>query len=453
VRRQVLLKGTLLLAVSLGLLCGPATAPAADPPPFLTLGGFDPRSELPAELDPAFPTGARLGPARPTAALRACSRVRPVCVHSQTGSRPWAALADLEQAYDTTVLGLRAPPPLPDSGGGSPDLDLYLVADASRLAVAADLGTGRGDARGAYCIANARDFDVGTALRCVVEASSFRLDAAETPALRRGLSSYLAWLALGPDEQSLAAVDVAQSQPERAPLTRDINPRSEAAALFFAHVEEAYGSGRPAQAALSLFAQSRRDDASTGLFWNNEPDLLDVLRYAANDDPGRFADLAIDFAIARLFLGDRDDGSHYPGAAWLGTFGRVRFDWTIEWSSLPRNLASPRALEPLGSSYVWLDTRSVPKDAQLGASFSWEAPVRFRFSIVAIDAQGRELQRFDVPFFSSGTRVERTVRVPPAAAGLAFVSMNLGGVSSDFPFDPDHEPWEPHAFELYLARL
>lgn len=451
-RAVVLLKGAFLLA-PLGLAFGSAAAPAPSPGPFLTLGGFDPNSRALGELDPSFPTGARLGPPRPELGARACSRTRPVCAQGASESVRWAAVEELVLAYDALVLALGVPAPLPDAGGGSPALDLYLVGGWAPLEVSAELAPGRGDARAAYCIVGEQAFDSVAAHACVARGAAHGLDAAETPAVGRALATHLTWLALGPDTDSIEAVDTAQSNTHLAPLTRDATELSSAGALFLAHVEAAYGSGRPGEAALSLYAQSRADDASTGLRWNNEPDLLDVLRHATGNEPSRFADLALDFAIARAFLGDRSDGLHHPDAAWLGTFGRVRFDWNVSFSSLPRNLAALRPLEPLGSAYVWLDLAAAPPDTELGTSFSWEAPVRFRFSIVAVDAAGRELQRFDVPFFSSGTQVERTVRVPPGAAGLVFVALNLGGVSADYPFDPDHEPWEPHGFELYVARL
>jgi hypothetical protein len=265
------------------------------------------------------------------------------------------------------------------------------------------------------------------------------------------LSTYLSWVTSGPDELSLAAVERAQAKPQVALPKRDLGPLSDAAALFIAHLELAYGSGRPGEAALALFAQSRNDARAADLDWNNEPDVFDVLRAATLDEPPRFADLAIDFAIARLFLGDRADGLHVPGAPWLGSFGRVAFNWSVSFASLPRNLAAARPLEPMGSSYVWLDATDMPESTELVASFSFEAPVRFRFSVVAIDALGREIKRYDVPFFPNGTQVERSVEKPRGCVGFVFVAMNLGGVHADFPFDPDHEPWEPHGYELYLV--
>ena len=47
----------------------------------------------------------------------------------------------------------------------------------------------------------------------------------------------------------------------------------------------------------------------------------------------------VDFAVARAFVGARDDGQHLPGLSWSSGFGRVRFDWVVPFSSLPRRVA------------------------------------------------------------------------------------------------------------------
>lgn len=450
---RALLKRSPGAALAGVLLSGSTPSSGTDDPPLLLFRTFSPERAEHVEPDPAFPRGARVFARRPTATATSCSPSRPVCVHGEDPALGASALSALEDAFDRIVLVLGAPAPLPDQGGPTPALDLYLQRGGEALLVHAEPPLGRQDSSAAFCVAEPTGFDPSTAARCVAEAVALRLDAAETPALRRGLSTYLSWLSVGPDERSLAAVERAQAKPQVSLSRRDLSPLADASALFFAHLELAHGSGRPAEAALALFTQSRSDARSSGLDWENEPDLFDVLRAATEDDAARFADLAIDFAISRLFLGDRADGQHVPGAPWLGTFGRVGFDWSVSFASLPRNLAAARPLEPMGSAYVWLDARDMPESAELVATFSFEAPVRFRFSVVAIDAQGRELERFDVPFFSKGTQVERTVMKPRGCAGFVFVVMNLGGVHADFPFDPDHEPWEPHGYELYLAAL
>lgn len=423
-------------------------------PQSLLLGNFDSEFE-PALVDPAFPTGARrFDDPRPDAAVRECSPRRPVCAHaSSMEALPKSAVSELEQAYELVVLGLGAPSPMPDADGGSPALDVYLVEDVATVRVHPDPSLGRSDRAPGFCVAPAPGFDLHGAVRCVAGAALLSLDAAETPAIRAGIAAHLGSLASGPGSSALQAIDDAQSKPNDTLFPRDARKDSDAGALFWEYLEQTYGSGRFGELSLAVLSQSRRDEASSGPRWNNEPDVFDVLRNALDNDSSRFADLVIDFAIARAFLGDRSDGTHVPGDAFLGTFGRVHFDWVIDSSSLPRNVASPAPLEPMGSSYVWLDTRALQAHSEIAASFAWEAPVRFRFAIVAIDGQGRELQRFDVPYFERGTEMDRTVLVPKDSAGLLFVSTNLGGVHVDYPFDPDHEPWERHSYQLYVAKL
>jgi hypothetical protein len=435
------------------LLCATSLAPGEGTMPFSLFGSLSNGERPQADADPNFPVGARRGPSRPDVGSALCSSRRPVCVHAKEVPLAERTLAELEEAYDRLVLALRLPPPLPDSNPTGPALDLYLSDDARELEVGTESTLFSRDVAPAYCVVGAQALSPSDPVRCVAEASSMRLDAAETPAIRRALSTYMSWIAFGPDHESLEAVAHAQAHPEAALFARERDSFSSAGALLFAHLELAYGSGRSGEGALALFTQSRSDHASDGMEWNNEPDVLDVLRALTGQDETRFADLAIDFAIARLFLGDRADGIHVPGFPWLGESGQVRFDWSVPFSTLPRNLAGARPLEPLGSAYVWLDMRDAPANAPLAASFAFEAPVRFRFSIVAIGERGNELSRFDVPFFPGGSQIERTLRKPVGAVGLVFVAVNLGAVDVDYPFDPDHGPWEPHSYELYLTAL
>lgn len=421
----------------------------------LFLHGTVSRNFEPAAVDPAFPKGPMRGDVvRPRVSHTSCSPRRPVCVHTSSGvAFPVAFLRQLEAAYDAVVLALRLPPPLPDARGGSPALDVYVSDGHSPLTVRPDSTPARGAEAAAFCSVGVDAVDDGAALRCVAGASSYRLDSSETPGLRGGLSTHYAWLAQGPDRTSLEAVDLAQANPQVGLLTREADGLSPAAALFWSHLEHRFGSGRPGELTAALFGLSRPDRDDPGLTWHNEPDVLDVLRNAFDNDAQRFADAAIEFAVGRLFLGNRSDGRHQPGLPWLGTLGRVRFDWSIAYDSLPRNLASPRALEPFGSTYVWLGLDGIPPDAELGVSFTWEAPVRFKWNVVALDDQGNEVKRYDVPYVTTGQHVERSLRRLDGARSLVFVGINLGGVDAEHPFDPDHQPWEPHAYQLYVTTF
>src|SRR5690606_22464409 len=119
--------------------------------------------------------------------------------------------------------------------------------------------------------------------------------------------------------------------------------------------------------------------------------------------------LSSDWALTRAFMGSRSDGAHYGDLGWTGDFGRLAMDWSVKYSSLPRHLASARAVEPLGVGAVWLELDQVPPGAQLGVRITWEEPVSFCWVVVAVDAQGREITRWDFPRLQRGTKLEKTL--------------------------------------------
>ncbi len=161
----------------------------------------------------------------------------------------------------------------------------------------------------------------------------------------------------------------------------------------------------------------------------------------------------VDFAAARAFLGDRDDGAHFLESGWLGSFGRVRFDWNIPFSDLPRRVAPVRPIAPNGSIYIWLDLDKVPENVELGFRGEWEPPVSFQWTLVAVDATGKELRRLNAPFVERGTRAEQSLVDLSGARGIIVVGTNLGGIDLRHPFDPDYAPFEPHGCTVYLAKL
>ena len=48
--------------------------------------------------------------------------------------------------------------------------------------------------------------------------------------------------------------------------------------------------------------------------------------------------------------------------------------------------------------------------------------------------------------------IERTMRDLSGGAGVLISGTNLGGIGPAYPFDPDFEPFEPHAYVVYLAK-
>lgn len=442
--------------------------------PGLLFGGgmSDPAAPV-VEVDPALPRGARRGwDERPAPQRTHCVSRRPICVHAaaaQIGEGALEAFAEaLQRAYDDLVLTRQLPAPLADGVlGGGPEVDAYLV-DAGEFAPSSGSGHREGDvalrvltdpprlrtdqSSGACLVARDLATD-STAARCLGHLMALRLDAAETPALREGYAEYLSWLNAGADAQGLAIIDDAQANPQLNVTARERDSLTRAAALWWSYLDSSLAAGAAGVLPTAVLSLSRATTSDAHPEWHNEPDAFDVLRGAFSNDMQRVADYLAGYAAGRLFLGNRNDGVHLPGLGWLGPLGRVRFDWVIDYSSLPRHLASTRALEPMGMSYVWLNLDSVPLGARLAFRIEWEEPVRFKWLVVSLDREGREMNRWDLPYLEKGQTIEKVLVNFEAAAALVFVGINLGGVSPSHPFDPDHEPWEPHAYTLYVTEL
>jgi hypothetical protein len=131
----------------------------------------------------------------------------------------------------------------------------------------------------------------------------------------------------------------------------------------------------------------------------------------------------------------------------------VRFDWVVRYSELPRRVLATRPIEPTGSVYLLLELDDVALGATLGFQAEWEAPVAFVWSLVQVDAQGREMSRLLVPFNERATSTEQRLQNFESAAYVLVIGTNMGGVDRDHPFDPDVFPYEPHLTTVYLARL
>lgn len=419
-----------------------------------------------ASPDPSLPVGIRRSAsARPTSLERpVCSLHEPVCVRVTSGRVPPAIvreyLAALERAHRRLVQGLALPAPLPDHGlGDSAGLDFYLDAIGPAASSDEDLEVVRdpalfaSDRVSAHCRAQARASAAARqAALCVGEAILLGLDAAEGDGVRRAVASALHGSFGEVSADDAAALDDFQANPQLSPLTRERASTSEGASLFIRHIERQVGTGNPGVLPASIFTVARGETPRQSTRWHNEPDFADVLRQAFPSAEA-FSDFALSFAVARAFVGSRDDGSRWPELLWAGDAGRVRFDWSVPSSTLPRRMAPLRPIEPLGAAYVWIDLDRVSLNATLGFRAEWEAPVIFRFSVLALDARGQLLKRYDLPYIENATSVERSIVDYQGADALLVVGTNLGGVDLANPFDPDHEPWEPHGFTVYLAEI
>jgi hypothetical protein len=450
------------------MLLGPSSASRAEqhpermlPQPSLLLGGGAASAPTSIALDPRLPSGPAVQvEARPVALpASSCSLHEPVCVHHD--ARVSEALAHayvraMQQAWRDLVEALGLPAPLPDMAlGPSPGLDLYLsAAGPLDVRVLPDAALGDETRRSAFCRARPSLVELQRqATLCVAEALLLGIDAGETPFLRRAIAAYL-WSLIGtPTGRDLAAVDALQANPQLSIAGRDATRESAGALLFFEYVDARLGAGEPGLLPVAL-AQLSRSATSPGLpRYTNEPDLIDVLRRAFSESSSGFEDFMLGFAVERAFVGARDDGRHHPALAWLGDAGRVRFDWVLPASSLPRRVAPRRPLEAFGCAYSWLDLDRITIGKVLAFRAEWEAPASFRWALLTIDASGRVLGRFDLPYVQNATSAERTLEDYDGAQGVLIVGINLGGVDLAHPFDPDHEPSEPHGFTLYLTEL
>ena len=431
-----------------------------DPPLLFGVGPHAIRP--PVEIDPLLPKGAPFAAQRerPHSVGAACSARVPVCVQrTADGSAAQAlqALQALELAYERLVFALRLPAPLADDGhGGSDALDWYLSAEGAELVSERDVvAVGGLDRAAAFCLAGASDDAWSlerSATLCVGEAIAKRLDPGEVPAIQRAFAHELWWMTGRIGSLDVQAVDDAQAHPERALAARSAEPNA-AATLLFEFLESARSSQPPGGLITSLLSAAASRTEAGAFEWNNEPDVFDVLRHSLDEDTGKVATLLGEYAVSRAFLGDRDDGTHPPFLEWAGAFARPRYDWTIKFSSLPRRVRASRPIAPTGIELIWIDMDEVPIGVSLGFESEWEAPVSFKWRLISVDDEGREMARVDVPFQERGRSSEgRVVNLTGVRAVLA-IGVNLGGVDLAHPFDADQDPFEAQSCTAYFARM
>lgn len=430
--------------------------------PGLLLGGGTSPVEAPASVDPLLPTGAlvysRPRPRELTSFI--CGLDRPVCVHYAVDLPPELApayLGALEEAHSLLIEASRLPAPRSDLGlGPTSGLDLYLLPEPiNDLDVVPDSRSPDSDRGSAHCLARpSREELRHQAAQCVGEAVLLGLDGAETPHLRRAIASYLSHLVVPASSPAdVEALDTLQANPQLGLVGRESTRTSTGAALLFHHLDERLGAGRPGVLPAALVHLSRSRTPAGRPEWSNEPDAIDVLRHAFDRSEQSFDDFMLSFAVERAFFGSRDNGRHHPELSWLREAGRLRFDWVMKTSSLPRRVAPRRPLEPLGSAYLWLEVDRVTLGKTLAFRAEWEAPATFRWTIAGVDDDGNLLKRYDLPYVQNATTAERSLVDYDGATGLLIVGVNLGGVDLAHPFDPDHDPAEPHGFTVYLTEI
>lgn len=450
-------KRLLMSSAALALLVSSGVRADGEIPGLLFQGGIV-VPPVPVVVDPRLPRGpAFVWATRPDSHTRNCSTTYPVCVHNGADQSRHTAVALLERAYvDWTYIAKR-PPPVGDLAlGGGPQLDVYLQAQPEPLAVERDAPRLASAQSSGFCTLDVNTIDASWLTLCIAEVASLGIDAAVGDGLRRGWARHQIAHLLGTiDATSFAAVDKAQANPQAPPVTREYSPRSDASALFWHHLDANLGVSAHGDLPLAMLTLARRQELEFEAHpeWNDSPDVFDVLRRAFNDNGPRMAEHLVNFAVWRAFVGSRADALHRPTLTALGELGRVRFDWVLPYSSLPRHVAGPYPVSPLGAAYIWVDLDGVVSDAPLAFRAEWEEPVQFQWALVRVDAEGRALSQVSLPYLERGSSIEKTLMNVKGAAGLLIVGVNLGGIDSSHPFDPDQEPWEPHGYSVYLTLL
>jgi len=439
-----------------------AKPPKRDRP--LLFGGPVTKLKAKLPLDPRLPTGAPL-PAtepRPSVTGSMCSFTRPVCVHAigaeQQAALP-ASLQALERAYESVVLSLKLPAPLPDDGAGGTDaLDWYVAAPPAEFSAVEDaLLPGRMDQAPVFCRGSAASGPLleRQAVLCVGEALASTLDAGESPSARHAFALELWWVVGQKTSLDVQAIDDAGRHPE-APLAFDREPEHAAVgrlALLLEMLETTRSLASPGVLSASVLSAAGSRTPAAASSFDNEPDLFDVLRHSVDEELPRYADLMVDFALRRALSGDRDDGTRLPTLGFAGSFARPHFDWVIPFSTLPRRVLSGTPIGPSGAELIWLDVEGAPVDAAIGFHAEWEAPVAFQWRMWVIDREGRDVRRIDVTFKERGLEADARVLRLAGAKAIVIAGVNLGGVDLAYPFDPDMRPFEPSACTVYLVSM
>jgi len=353
------------------------------------------------------------------------------------------------------ALGLQ--PPMNDGGlGGSHDHDLYLDVGVQRARAYADLSIQLGelDSTSAFGLLTGHQLGPSCSLesdvaRVLSQAVLLRMDGALHEGTLAMQSSYLASIIAPCDPVETAAVDELQRRPQ-GPLSSGTPDRLSGSMLLPSYLDATHGRLGPGGVMNGLIAVSSQRTAAEAYWWHNEPDIFDALRSAFKERSKRLGEALIDFAIARAFIGNRSDGAHLPDVERFGDMGRVRFEWSVGYDSLPRNLAPANPVGPTGSSYLWLDLSGVTAASRLSFVARWEESFVFQWALVKLDKAGKELSRR----IGGGVWGRDTLQLSLAklddAAAVLIVGTSLGNDDRSNPFDPDDGAPRPAGYEVTL---
>lgn len=399
------------------------------------------------------------GPDRPPeGALRICSFEAPICVHarSQEGEQALRVLQEAEVAHRFFLYQARLSRLEGDAQGGSSAVDLYLKdLQGSPLRIGFDLPTHFPyDRAPIYAILEqkltgcARSTAVHRALAIAHLAA---IDAGAFGGTFATSAAYLAMMSTGCNGEVLAALDTAQAHPE-APILPPSEPdASQASPLLWWWLESTMGQDAPGSLVTGLWYSGVQSTPLDFTRFKNDPDLLAVLRRLALHRKTTLDSLLLDFAVARAFVGERDDGQHWAETAWLGAAGRIRFESSWPYKTLPRRLAFT-PLEPTGSTYVWVDLQGAPPHPRLGFHVRWEHPVTMRWALVRVSKDGEEQSRMVIPYRRGIFEADAILEELEDMAGVIIVGVNNGGISLSEPQRLDEAPYEPHGGTIHIFQ-
>jgi hypothetical protein len=374
-----------------------------------------------------------------------------------------AWLDSLDRGWDGTTGALALPPPDPSVETGA--LDVYVASavpyfsgallDRRDVASTFDRASSFGivgtaprrgcalDRSAAFLIARAISFrlapstDAGSAL---AEAAALANLLAPCSAAR---ADELAYFQLHPEvglANDLGAPSeiIPSREPDRARGDTPGERYAKGSALFYDWLDDAFG-GSAGAIVPAVWALHPTLTPAGAARWNDEPDTLDVLRTTfegALTTGSTIDDLWLGFAVARAFV---------PGFP-------VRVEWSIDWPTEPRALLSGLGLSPTGSAYISIDCQRRPPKSRLRFEAHWEEHARILWTLVRVDAGGREMSRVGVPAPTRGTDAQTTLVDLDGVARVLIVGSNAGdhlGLAP--PLDPDDYRREPHGWLVSVA--
>ncbi len=435
--------------------CGPRQQP--EPQTSKTFEPFDdePATALtPKPNRPPEQTRAELR-SRPPRRTVMCTPPADVCasfdpLHTTDTNASLSALLASKALRGLQALRLPAPRTSVQDHGA---LFLYIDPDEPLAAPYADPGSTAGaphDTASAFVITPPLTTDCRSQhdlARAVAGASLLAHDAATDATVLSMLGAHLANLLEPCADLELEQLDAMQRAPERTFVGPLFEP-APGAFLFPQFLEDRFGTDEPGRLTAALIAISSQRTLRGALV--DEPDMFDALRVTQSRNGSSVDDTLLEFAINRAFMGSRSDDLHMLDVAKLGDAGRVRFEWQVDHSTLPRSLAPLRPIEPLGATYVLVTLDSILPGAELTFSAEWEEPANFRWAIIKLKHDGSELGRSEVTPVLGEYKIQRDVRDLGGARALLIVGLHEGATRRDEPFDPGQFREMPRGYTMTL---